>query len=97
MAGTGANAYWVMGCNGPAGPCGSQAGGPHGSTHKPSLWVCADDGDFSIITSGSSAAILCSTNYLSEEQLNVWWTDGTGSGTAGLAGIPLAEGKAPTS
>src|SRR5260370_2889749 len=65
-----ANAYWVMGCNGPAGPCGAQASPPHGSTHKPSLWICADDRDFSVITSGASAAIRCSMGGISEERLH---------------------------
>ncbi len=35
-------AYYVMGCNGPLGPCGYQAGRPHGSTHKPKLGICND-------------------------------------------------------
>lgn len=79
-------AYYVMGCRGPLGPCGYQAGGLHGSTHKPDLKVCHDDGDFSIITSGTSAAIICSEYTLAEEKLDHWWTDGTGTGTIGLAG-----------
>lgn len=99
-----ANAYWVMGCNGPAGPCGSQAGAPHGSTHKPTLNICEDDGDFSVITSGSSAAIICSMDGLSEEKLSGSWANGSGSGTKNLArmagamaspslpGLPPAEG-----
>ncbi len=85
-----ANAYWVMGCNGPAGPCGSQAGAPHGSTHKPALWICADDGDFSVITSGASAAIICSMGGLSEEGLTSSWANGTGSGTKNLAHLAAA-------
>jgi hypothetical protein len=82
-----ANAYWVMGCNGPAGPCGSQAGGPHGSTHKPALYICADDGDFSVITSGASAAILCSMGGISEEVLDHNWANGTGVGTKAIPSI----------
>ncbi len=93
------NAYYVMGCNGPAGPCGYQAGG-HGSTRKPGLKICADDGDFSVITKGSAAAMLCSMGGISEEILNRWWTDGTGAGTKSMAGvtqtaaaiIPVGEG-----
>ena len=83
-----APAYYVMGCAGPLGPCGYQDGGPHGSTHKPSLKFCNADGDFSIITSGASAAIICSRYTLAEEQLDHWWTDGTGRGATGLGGVP---------
>jgi hypothetical protein len=82
-----ANAYYAMGCNGPQGPCGYQAGKPHGSTHKPALTVCDDDGDFSIVTSGASAAIICSQGALSEERLTSSWTDGTGRGSTELAGV----------
>jgi len=80
------NAYYVMGCNGPAGPCGYQAGG-RGSTHKPNLKICDDDGDFSIITEGAAAAILCSMGSISEEGLNKWWTDGTRPGTKAMPRI----------
>jgi hypothetical protein len=96
-------AYYAMGCNGPLGPCGYQAGRPHGSTHKPKLVICNDNGDFSILTSGASAAIVCSLRGLSEEQLSKWWADGTGVGTRNLAGLarpmtatamlPLGEGE----
>ena len=81
------SAYYVMGCNGPAGPCGYQAGAPHGSTHKPDLKQCNVDGDFSIITSGRAAAIICSQGTLAEEKLDYWWTDGTGQGSTRLAGV----------
>jgi hypothetical protein len=86
-------AYYVMGCNGPAGPCGYQAGAPHGSTHKPELEQCNVNGDFSIITSGASAAILCSQYTLHEQALDKWWTDGTSQGGPGMAGasIPAAS------
>lgn len=90
-----ANAYWVLGCNGPAGPCGSQAGAPHGSTHKPSLWICADDGDFSVIRSGASAAIVCSMGGISEEALTRWWADGTGAGTKSMPGLAPAVTVGP--
>jgi hypothetical protein len=76
-----------MGCSGPPGPCGYQAGRPHESTHKPNLVICNKDGDFSILTSGASAAIVCSLNGLSEEQLTKWWADGTGVGTRNLTGL----------
>ena len=86
------NAYYVMGCNGPAGPCGYQAGG-HGSTHKPNLRICDDDGDFSIITKGAAAAILCSMGSISEESLNKWWTDGNRPGRKSMRGYhPLRRG-----
>ena len=81
-----APAYIVLGCNGPAGPCGYQAGAPHGSTHKPALRQCDVDGDFSVIASGRAAAIVCSQDTLAEEQLDYWWTDGTSAGSSGLAG-----------
>jgi hypothetical protein len=83
-----ANAYYVMGCNGPLGPCGYQAGKPYGSTHKPRLTACDVPGDFSVITDGDGhAAIICSHQTLSEQPLSKWWTDGTGTGTTGLAGL----------
>jgi hypothetical protein len=83
-----ANAYYVMGCNGPLGPCGYQAGGPHGSTHKPRLTACDVPGDFSVITNGDGkAAIICSGQTLSEQLLDRWWTDGTGTGATRLAGL----------
>ncbi len=82
-----APAYYVMGCRGPLGPCGYQNSGPHGSTHKPRLKICDDDGDFSIITSGTAAAIICSQYALSEERLDRWWTEGSGRGASGLAGV----------
>jgi len=71
------NAYWALGCNGPAGPCGSAAGTPHGTDHKPTLGPCTDDGDFSL-TSGAAAAVVCSQGRLSEEQLTPSWVEGPG-------------------
>jgi hypothetical protein len=91
-----ANAYYVMGCNGPMGPCGYQAGAPHGTTHKPNLRICADDGDFSILTSRASAAILCSMGGISEEVLDRWWANGTGVGTKSMPGIAAASETART-
>ncbi|MGO9728726.1 MAG: hypothetical protein ACLPN6_25850 [Streptosporangiaceae bacterium] len=91
------SAYYVMGCNGPAGPCGYQAGAPHGSTHKPDLKQCDVDGDFSIITSGRAAAIICSQGTLAEEKLDYWWTDGTGQGSTRLAGVHFAAVSAAAS
>jgi hypothetical protein len=83
-----------MGCNGPEGPCGYQAGAPNGSTHKPALSICLYHGDFSVLTSGASAAILCSVGGgggISEEVLDGSWTDGTGVGTSFLAGTGSAS------
>jgi hypothetical protein len=90
------NGYYAMGCNGPVGPCGYQAGAPHGSTHKPNFSICTYHGDFSVLTNGASAAILCSMGGgggISEEVLDGSWTNGTGVGTAFMAGIgPRAAG-----
>lgn len=88
------NSYWSVGCNGPLGPCGSSAGAPFGTDHKPTLVPCADDGDFTILTSGSAAAIICSQGTLSQEMLDANWTNGTGEGThqIPLAGVVSAEG-----
>jgi hypothetical protein len=88
-----ANAYWVLGCDGPLGPCGSSAGGRDGFDHKPKLTVCDKDGDFSIITDGTSAAILCQHGTLAEEQLASSWIDGDGVGHQQLAGLTRAEGE----
>ena len=83
------NAYWAMGCNGPAGPCGSQAGGPHGSTHKPAMTDCNDNGDFSIVTApGRLPVILCSmSGAISEEQIAPGWVDGDATGTKDIPGL----------
>lgn len=89
-----ANAYNVMGCNGPAGPCGPSAGAPYGSYHKPSLWVCGGNGDFVITTSpGRFPAIVCTMpdSTLAVEQLTQWGADGTGTGAADLAGLTSVE------
>ncbi len=90
-----ANAYYALGCNGPAGPCGDTAGAPHGSTHKPSLSVCYDNGDFTIFTdSGTGTAYIACTmanQTLRVEQLDQWWTNGTGAGVTSLAGLTSVE------
>lgn len=89
---TGANAYYAMGCNGPAGPCGDTAGPPHGSTHKPSLSVCHDNGDFSIFTDQATAYIVCTMadQTLRIEQLDIWWANGIGVGV-NVAGLTAVE------
>lgn len=90
------NAYYVMGCNGPAGPCGATAGAPYGSTHKPAMYMCNQVGDFSIVTDGTNNPYIFCTydnQTLAEEQLNYWGTDGVnGTGSNNLAGVQLVEG-----
>lgn len=88
------SAYVVMGCNGPAGPCGAEAGGPHGSTHLPQLSQCnGNNGDFGIGVTGSTAVLICSYGgTLAEEQLDSNWANGTGTGSNGLAGLAGVEG-----
>jgi hypothetical protein len=90
---TRANAYYAMGCNSPAGPCGSGAGAPYGSTHKPSMGVCFDNGDFSIIIDGNTAYNICTraNNTLAVERLDTWWANGDGTGAANLAGLTQVE------
>lgn len=92
---TSTSAYWIMGCNGPAGPCGTSAGAPNGSTHKPALHQCAgNNGDFALVPdSTGGAAIICSYGgTLAIEQLDKWWANGNGTGSNGLAGLADVEG-----
>jgi hypothetical protein len=91
---THANAYNTMGCNGPAGPCGAEAGAPHGSSHKPALYICASNGDFTIATDGPNAYIICTTpgQGFSEEKLDSNWTNGVNVGSANWAGFSQVEG-----
>lgn len=77
------NAYYVMGCNGPTGGCGSAAGAPYGSTRKLPLNACTASGDFSIYTEAEAAWIVCSTTTITVERLDYWWTTGTATSTAG--------------
>ncbi|GDY33454.1 hypothetical protein [Gandjariella thermophila] len=87
-----ANAYYALGCNGPAGPCGYTA--PYGSVHKPNLWVCSGNGDFSIVPNGSAPPVMLCTmpdQTLAEEQLDTWGTNGTGTGSTNLAGLTNTE------
>ena len=87
-----ANAYNAMGCAGPAGPCGPGAT-PNGSYNKPSLNVCAGNGDFGMIDShlpGGRPAIVCTMpgqTQLNIEELNVWGSGGTGTGVRQVAGM----------
>ncbi|MDJ0345699.1 hypothetical protein QMK19_34250 [Streptomyces sp. H10-C2] len=90
------NAYYVMGCNSSTGPCGTQAGPPYGSTHKPSLTRCIGNGDFAIIGSPAAGeAIECSlpgASGLNIELLDKWWSNGTGAGQTNLANLGQPNG-----
>lgn len=89
------HAYWIMGCNGPTGPCGASAGAPNGSTHKPTLHQCAgENGDFALIPDpAGGAAIICSYGgTLAVERLDTWWANGNGIGADALAGLAGVEG-----
>lgn len=86
-----ANSYYVMGCNGPAGPCGSSAGPPHGSVSKPAVYKCTGAGDFSIVPDGTSAWITCNlggTYPLVFEKLDGCFCNGINVGVvAGMVGV----------
>lgn len=92
---TKANAYYALGCNGPAGPCGAAAGAPYGSTHKPAMGVCYDNGDFSIFSDpGTGVAYIACTmadQSIRVEQLDGSWTNGTGSGVTAVGGLASVE------
>ncbi|PWG13883.1 hypothetical protein DF268_08400 [Streptomyces sp. V2] len=87
---TKANAYNVMGCASLVGPCGPGAT-PNGSYNKPSLSVCAGNGDFGIIERpGVRPAIVCSmpgAAQLNIEELNYSGSGGTGQGVRQVAGM----------
>ena len=91
---TRANAYYAMGCAGPAGPCGAGSG-PMGSTHKPDLGAyCTGNGDFTIVTPPSERPVaLCteSNQTLSQERLDDWGTNGDGTGARDLGGLTNVE------
>ena len=83
---SGTNAYYVMTCSGPTGPCGNP--------HKPSLSVCVGVGDFSIVFDDSGSPwIFCTLPFLvlAEEKLTPAGTDGTGLGGTKLAGLGNVE------
>lgn len=93
-----ANAYNAMGCNGPLGPCGPTAGPPHGSYTKPSLTICASNGDFGFINSatpGARPALVCTmpgSAALNIEELNQWGVGGaTGVGAQSIASVSHVE------
>jgi hypothetical protein len=88
------NAYNVMGCNGPAGPCGPTAGAPHGSFNRPSLSKCPGNGDYGIIDA-APPAIVCSepgNAGMDIAQLNTWGSGGSGTGVIHVAGLNHTEG-----
>jgi|SRR3954468_3532854 len=92
---THANAYYFMGCAGPAGPCGP--GATHGSLNKPNLWACTGNGDFSLYTNSGKAYMVCThpqpTMSLSTEALDFNWTNGIkGQGANNIAGLSHVEG-----
>lgn len=89
----GANAYYIMGCNGPTGPCGDGAGPPYGSTHKPDLYICSGNGDFSLTNVAGFAYIVCTMNdqTLRLERLDQWWANGVNIGLSNLGGVTHAE------
>ncbi|WP_037607158.1 glycoside hydrolase family protein [Streptacidiphilus rugosus] len=95
-SGKSSNAYNVMGCNGPAGPCGPSAGAPHGSFHKPALNYCKANGDFGLIAAPAGPpAIVCSMGgaaSLSVERLDRWGSNGSNSGSLHVAGLTSVEG-----
>jgi hypothetical protein len=95
--GSAPHAYMIMGCNGPAGPCGASAGAPYGTTHRPTLHQCnGANGDPGISASsdGTSIYLLCpmiGTTSVAVEQLSKWGSDGTGVGATNVAGLSLVE------
>jgi hypothetical protein len=86
--------YYALGCNGPTGGCGYQAGKPHGSTSKPVLHQCANtNNDPDLVISGSSAYLFCSLGgALSEEKLQSNWVNGSGTGATDI--LPSASVEA---
>lgn len=89
------HAYNVMGCAGPAGPCGPGVK-PNGSYNKPALTACKGaNGDFGMIERpGAYPALICSlasASGLSVEQLN-WSGSGGNGGVVDIAGMSHVEG-----
>jgi hypothetical protein len=89
------NAYYALGCNSPTGPCGVTAGPPFGSTGKPSLWSCHDNGDFSIVRDDPRPPMMLCTmadQTLASERVSFWGASGEqGTGRQNLAGAIKAE------
>lgn len=75
----GANAYWALGGNTATGPFGAAAGPPFGSTGKPSLWSCHDNGDFSIVPDPPRPPMMLCTmadQTLGAERISFWGASG---------------------
>ena len=91
------NSYYAMGCQTVMGPCGY--GGSVTSVHKPNLKYCLGNDDLSIITppGGALPVALCTLadQTISEEELDVWGTNGNGDGTGSsdLAGLTDVESE----
>ncbi|GAA1181419.1 hypothetical protein GCM10009664_54460 [Kitasatospora gansuensis] len=90
-----ANAYNVMGCNSPAGPCGPTAGAPYGSYRKPPLYSCYGNGDFGLAVDATSRSLVVACTMpdstLSVEQIDHWGTGSAGRGAAHLAELDGVE------
>ncbi|MFF5973727.1 hypothetical protein ACFY7C_19580 [Streptomyces sp. NPDC012769] len=95
FATSGANAYNVMGCNSPEGPCGRAAGKPFGSYNKPRMTQCAANGDFSIVRdSWRNPVLFCTapgSSAINSERLDWNGANGAGEGLKGLAGLKGIE------
>ncbi|MEV7277522.1 hypothetical protein [Streptomyces sp. NPDC093111] len=91
------NAYNAMGCASAAGPCGPGVT-PNGSYNKPTLKICAGNGDFGFIQSGSPGgrpAVVCTlpgAAQLNIEELDQWGSGGRGVGVRKVAGLGDVEG-----
>lgn len=92
----GANAYNAMGCNGPAGPCGAEAGAPNGTSHKPNLGsYCGANGDFGIHSDGVNWWMICTkagTASLEQVRLDQWLTNAAPGCNASLGCIKNLAG-----
>jgi hypothetical protein len=95
--GSAPHAYIVMGCNGPAGPCGATAGAPYGTTYRPVLHQCSGaNGDAGLTASVENNALylMCpmpGATAVGIEQIDKWGTNGTGAGVTSLAGLSNVE------
>jgi len=83
---THANAYYVLTCTGPAGPCHDPV--------KPALHDCAGNGDFSIVRDDPRPPVILCTmpdQTLNAERLDASGTAGVGGGRHRLAGLTHTE------
>lgn len=89
----GANAYYVMACVGPVGPCGNEGRGPS-STFKPPLYICAANGDFSVVDGRDGYEyIICTTTYqtFNIERIDQWGVNGQNVGAYNVGGLSSVE------